>query len=54
MDGAIAAGYVAAIILPVIGFFFGVYLAIKGVTGHGVAMMALSCVAGSFWFVVFF
>ena len=53
MDGTIAAGYVSAIILPAVGFFFGVYLAIKGETGHGVATMALSCIASSVWVVVF-
>jgi hypothetical protein len=53
MDGTIAAGYACAILLPVIGFFMGVYLAIKGQTGHGVAAMALSCIASSIWFFVF-
>lgn len=53
MDGVIAAGYFLSIILPIVGFFTGVYLALKGHVGHGVAAMALSCIASSFWFIVF-
>lgn len=53
MDAAIAAGYAFAILLPVIGFFIGVYLAIKNEVGHGVAAMALSCIASSLWVFMF-
>jgi hypothetical protein len=53
MDGTIAAGYAFAILLPVVGFFMGVYLMAKSEVGHGVAAMALSCLAGAGWFLVF-
>ena len=40
--------YVAAILIPFVGFFLGVYLILKKQHGHGVAVMAIS-VAGGFF-----
>jgi len=52
-DGMIMAGYALAILLPVVGFFIGLYLILKNQTGHGVAAMALSCLAGTLWTALF-
>ena len=52
-DTVILWGYLLAILLPVIGFFIGLYLVLKKQHGHGVAAMALSFVAGAIWLVVF-
>ena len=48
-DGMIMAGYALAILLPVVGFFIGLYLILKSQAGHGVAAMALSCVSSALW-----
>lgn len=40
-DGVIMAGYFLAVLLPLFGFFVGVYLLIKSQHGHGVSAMAL-------------
>jgi DNA-directed RNA polymerase subunit RPC12/RpoP len=45
--------YVLAIILPLIGFFFGVWLMGKKQSGHGAAVMALSIFAALFWLLIF-
>jgi hypothetical protein len=42
-------GYVCAILLPLAGFFIGIYLMAKKQHGHGVAAMALSIFAGLIW-----
>jgi hypothetical protein len=52
-DGLILASYTLAILLPMFGFFAGVYLLIKKQPGHGVAAMALSSLAAVIWFLVF-
>jgi hypothetical protein len=45
--------YVLAIFLPLIGFFFGIYLMTKKQSGHGCAVMALSILAGLIWMAIF-
>ena len=52
-DGLIALSYAFAVLLPVFGFFAGVYLLLKNQQGHGVAAMALSCFASAVWFLIF-
>lgn len=52
-DGLITLSYFLAILLPVFGFFAGVYLLLKNQQGHGVAAMALSVFAGAIWTVIF-
>lgn len=57
LDGVILAGYALAIILPVAGFFVGVYLLCKNQPAHGAATMAMSCVfaaVGTFLYLQFF
>lgn len=41
-DGTVIAGYVTAILLPIVGFFVGLVLIIKNRAGHGIAAMVLS------------
>ena len=48
-DGIIAFGYVMAVLMPVIGFFTGVYLLCKNQHGHGAAAMAMSGVFSALW-----
>src|SRR5438128_1229314 len=48
-----ASGLTAKIVmLPLFGFFAGIYLVAKKQTGHGVACMALSVFAGLIFFVM--
>lgn len=51
-DGLIALSYTLAVLLPLFGFFAGIYLLLKKQHGHGVAAMALSCFAGAIWFLL--
>ena len=53
-DGVIIVGYVCAVLIPFVGFFIGIYLMAKKQHGHGVAVMALSILAGLIWGVIFF
>lgn len=53
-DKIIAIGYLMAVILPVVGFFIGVYLLFKKQHGHGAAAMAMSALFGSIWSIVLF
>ena len=52
-DAVITAAYALAILLPVFGFFIGLYLVIKNQHGHGIAAMALSTFAGAVWTTIF-
>lgn len=47
-DGLVVAGWVTAILLPLVGFIIGVVLLSKR-TNHGVAMMIVSVVATLLW-----
>lgn len=42
--GVIGFGYFFAVLFPIIGFFFGIYLLAKKEAGHGVACMAISVI----------
>lgn len=48
-SGLIAAGYVTAILIPVIGFVIGIVLLAKSKTGNGIGVMIVSLVAFMFW-----
>jgi hypothetical protein len=48
-DGVLAAGYVFAFLMPLIGGIIGLYTLIKERPGHGIAIMALSLTAFVFW-----
>jgi hypothetical protein len=52
-DGVIMAGYFLAVLLPLFGFFVGVYLLVKSQHGHGVAAMALSVFSIIIWTLIF-
>lgn len=41
-QGLVHAGYVFAVLMPIIGFFIGLALMIRGRAAHGVAAMVLS------------
>lgn len=41
-DALLVIGYIAAVLMPPIGFVIGVVAIAKGRTGHGVAVMAVS------------
>lgn len=45
--------YVLCFIIPIAGFFFGVYLMAKKKSGHGAACMAISIVLGLVWLALF-
>lgn len=47
--GLVAAGYITALLLPLVGFIIGIVLLWKR-PGHGVAAMVLSVMAFVFWF----
>jgi hypothetical protein len=49
----IAWSYVLCFLIPIAGFFFGVYLMAKKKSGHGAACMAISIVLGLGWLAVF-
>ena len=49
----IALSYVLCFLIPIAGFFFGVYLMAKKKSGHGAACMAISIVLGLGWLAVF-
>ena len=53
-DGMIALSYALAILVPVFGFFAGVYLVLKNQHGHGVCAMALSAFANAIWGLLFY
>ena len=41
-QGLVWAGYIFAVLMPIVGFFLGLALIIRGRNGHGVACMVLS------------
>jgi hypothetical protein len=43
-DAMLTIGYLGAIFLPLLGGIIGIVAMAKGKTGHGVAILALSCV----------
>jgi hypothetical protein len=45
-------GYLLAILLPFVGFFFGFYLMFKNRPGEGVVCMVLSLVFSAIWWMV--
>ena len=52
-SSTIAWSYVLCFLIPIAGFFFGVYLMAKKKSGHGAACMAISIVLGLSWIAVF-
>lgn len=52
VSGVVACGYIFSFLLPLAGFFLGVYLMAKKKPGHGTACMALSIVLGGAWLTV--
>ena len=46
-DGLVVAGYVTALLLPLVGFIIGIVLLAKDRTGHGLGAILLSIFA--FW-----
>ena len=50
----VVAGYLTAVLLPIAGFFIGLYLMTQKESGHGAACMGLSILAGIFWLAVIF
>ena len=48
-DGLLAAGYITAILIPIIGFVVGIVVMAKGRSGHGIAMIIISIVAFVMW-----
>ena len=51
-SGLGAIGIACSILLPIIGFFIGIYLLTKGQNARGCVCMALSVVSGLGWFVL--
>ena len=47
--GLVAAGYVMAVVIPLIGFTIGIALLVKGKLGHGIGAMTLSVLAVMSW-----
>ena len=47
--GNIAAAYILSVIMPLIGFFAGIYLMAKKEAGHGVACMGISALSFLIW-----
>jgi len=48
-SGAVICGYLLSFLLPLAGFFLGIYLMAKKKPGHGVTCMVLSVVMSFFW-----
>lgn len=42
-------GYVASVLVPIVGFIFGIVFTVRGKTPHGLGMIGLSIVSGLFW-----
>ena len=51
-ESDVVLGYVLCFLIPIAGFFFGVYLMAKKKAGHGAACMAISIVLGLLWVVL--
>jgi hypothetical protein len=52
--GMVQAGYVLAFLLPIVGFFFGLFLMFKNAVAEGVACMILSLLFSYLWFELIF
>lgn len=52
-SNTVALSYVFSFSLPIVGFFFGVYLMAKKKAGHGATCMALSIVMSVVWLGIF-
>ena len=48
-SGVITAGYVCAVLLPLVGFIIGIVLLAKGKAGHGIGAIVLSIFCFFFW-----
>ena len=42
--------YVAAVLMPAIGFWLGIYALVRAQFGHGVALIIISAITWEFWF----
>ena len=45
----IIGAYVAAVVIPIVGFILGIYLLVKREVGHGIGALVLSVVMTMFW-----
>lgn len=45
--GVVVAGYVLAILIPIVGLIVGIIVAAKGRLGHGIAILTLSVIVMS-------
>lgn len=48
-SSTIVCSYVLCFLIPIVGFFCGIYLMTKKQSGHGVVCMAISIVFGLVW-----
>lgn len=48
-DNLIVAGYIAAVVVPIVGFVIGFVVIAKGATWNGLAMLVVSVAAGFAW-----
>jgi hypothetical protein len=48
-SGTLTAGYICAVVMPIIGVVVAILCLAKGKITHGVAMMALSVAGWCFW-----
>ena len=46
----VLAGYLLSILIPVVGFFYGIFLMFKDAVAHGVACMIVSLIFNYLWF----
>ena len=51
-DGLVVAGYLTAVLFPIVGFIIGIILITRGRSGHGVAMMVIAVIAVFAWYEV--
>lgn len=53
-DGELTVGliYLGAVVMPIVGFFGGIYLLASKRPGHGAITLGLSVVFGVIWFIV--
>ena len=47
---AVTAGYILAVMMPLIGGIVGLYLLCTGKAGHGIGIMVLALMSAFFWF----
>jgi ssDNA-binding Zn-finger/Zn-ribbon topoisomerase 1 len=53
-DSTIGLAYLTTLLIPLAGFFFGIYLIAKKEPGHGCGCMFLSFVSSSIWATILF